>query len=94
MRSYYSNMHKKKNVKCNEIKQQDIDYVERLTRRIAASKVYDVFHTDFDNPSTSLIEFVVKESTIFNTYIPASKWDTDNEKNKLLSTQNFRETRT
>ena len=81
-------------MKCNEIflklklKQQDIDYVESLTRkqsncliwhhvrcgRITASKVYDVLHTDINNPSTSLIESICKESTITNTKISALKW--------------------
>ena len=92
MRSYYSSIHEKQiNVKCNEVflklklKQQDIDYIESLTRkesncliwhharcgRITVSKVYDVLHTDINNLSTSLIESICKESTITNTNIPA-----------------------
>ena len=104
MQSYSSSMHKEQiKVKCNEIllklklKQQDIDYVESLTRKqsncliwhhvrcrhINASKVYDVLQTDINNPSTSLIESICKESTITNTNIPALKWGIDNEKNAI-----------
>ena len=70
-----------------KLKQQNNDYVESLTRkqsncliwhhmrcgRITASKVYDVLHTDINNPSTSLIESIWKESTVSNTNIPALK---------------------
>ena len=56
-----------------KLKQQDIDYVESLTRkqsncliwhhvrfgRITASKIY-VLHTDFNNPSISLIVSICK----------------------------------
>ena len=80
MRSYYSGMHKEQiNVKCNKIflklklKQQDIDYVQSLTRkqsncliwhhvrcgRTIASKIY-VLHTDINNPSASLIVSICK----------------------------------
>ena len=51
--------------------------------RITASKIYDVLHTDINNLSTSLIEYICKESTITNTNIPALKWGIDNEKNGL-----------
>ena len=108
MRSYYSNMHKEQiNVKCNEIflklklKQQDIDYVECLTRkqsncliwhhvrcgRTISSMVYDVLHTNINYPSISLIESICKESTIFNTNIPAL--GNDNEKNAITQYTEF-----
>ena len=103
-------MHKEQiNVKCNEIflklklKQQDIDYVESLTRkqsnclichhvrcrRINSSKVYDVLHEVINNPSTLLIESICKESTIINTNIPALKWGIDNEKNAITQCTEF-----
>ena len=78
-------------------------YVESLTRkqsncliwhhvrcgRITPSKVYDVLHTDINNPSTSLIESICKESTVSNTNIPALKWGIDNEKNAITQYTEF-----
>ena len=52
-------------------------------RRITASKVYDVLHTDINNLSTSLIESICTGSIISNTNIPALKWAVDNEKNAI-----------
>ena len=80
-----------------KLKQQDVDYTESLSRkesscliwhhvrcgRITASKVYDVSHTDINNPSPSLIESICKESTITNTNISALKWGIDDEKNAI-----------
>ena len=86
-----------------KLRQQNIDYVESLTRkqsncliwhhvrcgRITASKVYDVLHTHINNPSTSLVESISKELTITNTNIPALKWGTDNEKNAITQYAEF-----
>ena len=41
--------------------------------RHRVSKVYDVLHTDINNPSTSLVESICKESAVTNTNIPAIK---------------------
>ena len=57
--------------------------------RITASKVYDVLHTDINNPSTSLIESISEKSTITNTNFPALKWDIDNEKNSITQYTEF-----
>ena len=57
--------------------------------RITASKAYDVLYTDINNPSTSLIESICKESTVSNTNIPALKWGIDNEKNAITQYTEF-----
>ena len=51
--------------------------------RHRVSKVYDVLHTDINNPSTSLVESICKESAVTNTNIPAIKQGTDNNKNAI-----------
>ena len=86
-----------------KLKQQVIDYVESLTRkqtncliwhnvrcgRITTSKVYGVLHTDINNPYTSLIKSICKESTIANTNIPALKWGINNEENAITHYTEF-----
>ena len=57
--------------------------------RTTSSMVYDVLHTNINNPSTSLIESICKESAIFNTNIPALKWGNDNEKNAITQYTEF-----
>ena len=57
--------------------------------RITASEVYDVLHRDINNPSTSLIESICKESTVSNTNIPALKWGIDNEKYAITQYTEF-----
>ena len=42
-----------------------------------------------NNPPTSLIESICKESTITNTNIPALKWGIDNEKNAITQYTEF-----
>ena len=37
------------------------------------SKVYDIWHTDISNPSTSLTESIFKELAVTNANIPAIK---------------------
>ena len=61
--------------------------------RIAALKVYDVLHTDINNPSASLIESICKESTITNTNIPVLNWGNDNEKNVITQYTEFQRNR-
>ena len=57
--------------------------------RITASKIYDVLHTDINNPSTSLIESISEKSTITNTNFLALKWGIDNEKNSITQYTEF-----
>ena len=87
-----------------KLRQQDIDYVESFTRKqpncliwhhvrcrpITALNIDDVLHTDINNPSTTLIQYIYKESTITNANIPASEWGIVNEKNAITQYAEFK----
>ena len=57
--------------------------------RITVSNVYDVLHRDINNPSTSLMKSVCKESTVTNANIPALKCGINNEKNAITQYTQF-----
>ena len=48
-----------------------------------------MYYIQINNPSTSLIGFIIKESTITNTNIPILKWGIDNEKNAITQYTQF-----
>ncbi len=56
---------------------------EVRTGRITASSAHDVLHTNFLQPSTSLVKRICKESCINAVYAPSLQWGIDHEKTAL-----------
>ena len=53
---------------------------ELRTGRITASIAHEVLHTNMENPSTSLVLRICKESEMKTSKVPSLRWGIDNEK--------------